>query len=55
MVGFAANLGELPLPILCGYGAEGTILEARVALCVDCTNGGFAFLASPFTKLPAHM
>ena len=23
------------------------------ALCADCTNGGFAFLASPFSKVPA--
>ena len=23
-------------------------LQGRTALCVDCTNGGFAFLASPF-------
>ena len=28
---------------------------ARTALCVDCTNGGFAFLASPFPQLLAHM
>ena len=28
---------------------------ARTALCVDCTNGGFAFLASPFTQLFADM
>ena len=55
MVGFAANLGEFPLPILCGDGAGGTILEARVALCVDCTNGGFALLASPFPQLLADM
>ena len=55
MVGFAGNLGEFPLPILCDDGAGGTILEARTALCVDCTNGGFAFLASPFPQLLAHM
>ena len=30
-------------------------LRARTALCADCTNGGFAFLASPFPKLPSHM
>ena len=30
-------------------------LQARAALCVDCTNGGFAFLASPFPQLLAHM
>ena len=30
-------------------------LQARTALCVDCTNGGFAFLASPFPQLLAHM
>ena len=30
-------------------------LQARTALCVDCTNGGIAFLASPFTQLLAHM
>ena len=55
MVGIAANLGEFPLPILCGDGEGGTSLEARVALCVDCTNGGFAFMASPFPQLLAHM
>ena len=49
------NLGEFPLPILCGDGAEGTNFEARTAFCVDCTNGGFAFLASPFPQLLAHM
>ena len=54
MVGVAGNLGEFPLPILCGDGAGGTILEARTALCVDCTNGGFAFLASPFPQLLAQ-
>ena len=32
-----------------------TNLQARTALCVDCTNGGFAFLASSFPQLPAHM
>ena len=55
MVGFAANLGEYPLPILCDDGAGGTNLEARTALCVDCTNRGSAFLASPFPQLLAHM
>ena len=30
-------------------------LQGRTALCVDCTNGGFAFLASPFPQLLAHM
>ena len=30
-------------------------LQARTALCVDCTNGGFAFLASPYPQLLAHM
>ena len=30
-------------------------LQRRTALCVDCTNGGFAFLASPFPQLLAHM
>ena len=55
MVGFAGSLDEFPLPILCGDGAEGTILEASNALCVDCTNGGFAFLASSFPQLLAHM
>ena len=29
--------------------------QARTALCVDCTNGGFAFLTSSFPQLPAHM
>ena len=47
MVSFAANLGEFPMPILCGDGAVGTILEARTALCVDCTNGGFALFGLP--------
>ena len=28
---------------------------ARTALCVDCTNVGFTFLASPFPQLLAHM
>ena len=28
---------------------------ARTALCVDCTNGGIAFLATPFPQLLAHM
>ena len=55
MVGFAGNLREFQLPILCGDGAEGTILEARTALCVDYTNGGFAFLASPIPQLLANM
>ena len=30
-------------------------MQARTALCVDCTNGGFAFLDSPFPQLLAHM
>ena len=30
-------------------------LQARTALCVDCTNGGFEFLASTFPQLLAHM
>ena len=30
-------------------------LQARTALCVDCTNGGFAFLCSSFPQLLAHM
>ena len=30
-------------------------LLARTALCADCTNGGFSFLASPFPQLLAHM
>ena len=30
-------------------------LQARAALCVDCTNVGFAFLASPFPQLLAYM
>ena len=32
-----------------------TDLQARTALCVDCTNGGFAFLGSPFPQLLANM
>ena len=30
-------------------------LQGRTALCVDCTNGGFAFLASPFPQHLAHL
>ena len=30
-------------------------LQARTALCVDCTNGGIEFWGSPFPKLLAHM
>ena len=30
-------------------------LHGRTALCFDCTNGGFAFLASPIPQLLAHM
>ena len=30
-------------------------LQACTALCVECTNGVFAFLASPFPQLLAHM
>ena len=30
-------------------------LQARTALCVDCTNGGIAFWGSPFPQLLAHM
>ena len=30
-------------------------MQARTALCADCTNGGFAFLCSPFPQLLAHM
>ena len=30
-------------------------MQARTALCVDCTNGGLSFLASPFPQLLAHM
>ena len=30
-------------------------LQARTALCVDCTNGGFAISASPIPQLLAHM
>ena len=29
--------------------------QVRTALCVDCTNLGFAFLCSPFPQLLAHM
>ena len=29
--------------------------QARIALCVDCTNAGFAFLASTFPQLLAHI
>ena len=32
-----------------------TKLQARIALSVDCTNGGFSFLASSFPQLPANM
>ena len=32
-----------------------TNIQARTALCVDCTNGGFAFSESPFPQLLAHM
>ena len=53
--GVCREFGEFPLQILCGDRAGGTILEARVALCVDCTNGGFAFLASQFPQLLSHM
>ena len=30
-------------------------MHAHTALCVDYTNGGFAFLESPFPQLLAHM
>ena len=30
-------------------------MQARTALCVDCTNGGFAFSASPFPQILANM
>ena len=30
-------------------------LQARTALFVDCTNGRFAFLGSPFPQLLSHM
>ena len=30
-------------------------LQARTALSVDCTNGGFAFSSSPFPQLLANM
>ena len=30
-------------------------LQARTSLCVDCTNGGFAFSSSPFPQLLANM
>ena len=30
-------------------------LQARTVLCVDCTNGGFVFLGSPFPQLLAQM
>ena len=30
-------------------------LEARTALCVDCTNGWIAYMGSPFPQLLAHM
>ena len=30
-------------------------LQARTALCVDCTNVGFAFLASPYPQFLSHM
>ena len=45
--GVCRDFGEFPLPILCGDGEGGTILEARTALCVDCTNGGFALFGLP--------
>ena len=30
-------------------------LQAHTSLCVDCTNGGFSFLSSPFPQLIANM
>ena len=30
-------------------------MQARTSLCGDCTNGGFAFTASPFPQLLANM
>ena len=30
-------------------------MQARTALCVDCTNGGFALSSSPFLQLLANM
>ena len=33
---------------------RGKHLQARTALCVDCTNVGFAFLSFPFPQLLAH-
>ena len=30
-------------------------LQAHNSLCVDCTNGGFSILASPFPQLLANM
>ena len=30
-------------------------MQARTALFVDCTNGGFAFLVSPFPQLLGNM
>ena len=30
-------------------------MQARTALCVDCINGGIAFLGSQFQQLLAHM
>ena len=49
------NLSELPLPALYGDGGGGSKMQARTALCVDCTNGWFAFLGSPFPQLLPHM
>ena len=34
---------------------QGISLQGRTALCVDCTNRGFAYLASQFPQLLAHM
>ena len=30
-------------------------MHDRIALCVDCTNGGFAFLCSPSPQLLAYV
>ena len=55
MVGFAGNLHEFPIADSMRRWCRGNNLQTRIALCVDCTNGGFEFLTSPFPQLLPHI
>ena len=55
MVGFAGKFTQISFADTMRRWCRMNNLQARTALCVDCTNGGFAFLSSQFPQLLANM